>query len=589
MLRPLCFLLILLYIIPAPTASASKNCPGIASSSAKQRMAQLEEEIRIHNGLYYKRFRPVISDADYDRLCTELVQLERCFPVLAAADSPTRTVGSDADPKVKSLLHERPMLSLSSSTGPEAVEAMLQRAAAKEGKIKLLVQPKVDGLPVELRYLDGRLVSATTRGDGRLGADVTKRAKQISGIPLKLSGRFPRRVTVRGEVYADRTLLAKAPGSLKKYATPRHFAAATLKSRHPAPQAVAALRLFPFELLAAEEVSGITSDLAAMRLLSLWGFPVRLDLMSQLQSMDEISAAYRKYLGDREGKTFAADGIVVKIDDLSLRGSLGEGSRAPFWAAAWKFPPEIARTVVREIRWKVGRTGRRTPVAEVDPISLGGVRISRVSLHNEQAMERLRIAPGDRIVVALVGDIIPQVLEVEKRAEDSGGPAGEPAKAQESGTAACLTDAPGCRERFLARAVHFVSKNGLAIRGLGPSRLRKLVEAGLVHDLPSLLRLQSEQMEAVEGFGSETAKRLSSALRQVKHPDPFRLLSALGIPGVGPAAASRLAREFDSLDALLVFLADAPDPGAAGRNIRSFFDSPQGEELLKGLRDLDLL
>jgi len=482
------------------------------------------------------------------------------------------------------------MLSLASSVGPEKVEELLHRAAAKESRPRLLVQPKVDGLPVELIYDSGLLVSAATRGDGRLGVDVTERVRKIQGVPLQLSGRCPARVAVRGEIYADRNLMAKAlRAGVKRYATPRHFAAAALKSQHPAPVALAALRLFPFELVHAEEGAGVTSDLAALGVLSFWGFPVRLDLTLQAQGLEEVQAAYRRYLAARGEQPFASDGIVVKIDDLALRRTLGEGSRAPFWAAAWKFPPETAGTVLRAIRWNSGRTGRSTPVAEVAPVRLGGLLITHVSLHNAQTLRRLCLAAGDRVVIGLAGDVIPQLLEVHRGRPEAACPDGAADVTQASAATACLSDAPGCREQFLARCAHFASKAGLNIAGLGPARLRRLAEAGLLRDLPSLLRLGQEEVAAVPGFSAASARRLTKALRQVGRPGPFRLLSALGIPGVGPVAARRLAKEFDSLDALLLSPEAEPDGAGARQKIRSFFGSQQGQELLKGLREADLL
>ena len=570
-------------------AAASKDCPDQAPSNAKLRMAQLSAVLRFHDDLYYGRLSPVISDDHYDRLFAELVQLEECFPALAAADSPTRSVAADATPELPSLRHAPPMLSLASSTDFEAIESLWQKIAAKEQQPRLLVQPKVDGLPVELIYRAGRLVSAATRGDGHMGADVTGRVGEIPGIPLRLSGDFPERLAVRGEIYADRGLMAQAlAGGVRSYATPRHFAAATLKSHQPEPLALAALRLFPFELVHAEELSA-TSDLAALGQLSRWGFPVRLDLSREVRSLEEIGVYYQKQLLERDRQTFAADGIVVKADAFALRRLLGEGTRAPFWAAAWKFPPETARTVVRAIRWKVGRTGRRTPVAEVVPVSLGGVRISHVSLNGKQTLVRLDLAAGDGVVLALVGDVIPQVLAVEGRAERKAGPERAPEETAESGTAACLSDAPGCRERFLARAAHFTSKQGLNVAGLGPGRLRTLVEAGLVRDLPSLFRLETGEVATLDGFGQGSAQRLSRALRRVGRPEPARLLAALGIPGVGRAAARKLVKEFGSLDALLHSPKGQQEGSLSVRRVQEFFGSRQGRELLEGLGEAGLL
>jgi DNA ligase (NAD+) len=319
------FLLVsLLFCHAFPVASAG-TCPEIFSDAAMQRLATLRDEIRNHNKLYYQELRPVVSDAEYDRLFAELVLLEGCFPVLAADDSPTRTVGSAVGDGPLVARHERPMLSLSSSIGPEAVEVLLRKVAAASGEVLLLVQPKVDGLPVELRYQAGQLVTATTRGDGRSGVDVTAMILQVRGIPRTLSGRFPPRVVVRGEIYADRQLLQNSVGfgdsdGMKHYATLRHLAAGTLQSHSPDPIALAALRLFPFELVTAEQTGdGVASDLAALRLLADWGVPVVFEQTRQAASLDEVKGIYRDYLVNRERQPFAMDGIVVKVDDLELR------------------------------------------------------------------------------------------------------------------------------------------------------------------------------------------------------------------------------------------------------------------------------
>ncbi|RQW82513.1 MAG: hypothetical protein EHM79_18195, partial [Geobacter sp.] len=277
-----------------------------------------------------------------------------------------------------------------------------------------------------------------------------------------------------------------------------------------------------------------------------------------------------------------------------LRRRLGEGARAPFWAAAWKFPPATAETEVRAIHWQVGRTGRRTPVAEVVPVLLGGVRISRISLHNAAELERLDIAEGDHVVVGLIGDVIPQVLAVVGRVSREDTADAVPTKLPAAAIDACLRDGPGCTEQFLARLVHFVSKPGMNIAGFGRGRLRMLIEAGLVHDLTSIFRLQEEAIAAVPGFGDITARKLTGAIRAVDRSDHFRLVVAIGIPGVGKAGAGRLAKQFTSLDTLL----EAKDeqlnvmPGKdrkTAKTVRNFFQSSGGRELLEKFRGLGML
>lgn len=583
-LRVLYLLSLCLFLVSSsPARAATTACTAIPRGDALNRISQLEQELRFHNDRYYKSAAPVITDQEYDRLFAELQHLEFCFPDLASAASPTSSVASDSDSKQLTVEHQRPMLSLSSGTTADAVAALLQRAKSIDERPALLLQPKVDGLPMELVYRSGRLISAATRGDGRRGADVTERARQIAAIPQQLTGAVPELVAVRGEVYADRNLMAKAETGSTSYATPRHFAAATLKAHQPSPSAVAALRFFPFELVHAEQV-GVKTDQEALRLLSLWGFPVPLDQTEPVSSMEQVRDAYRRYLKARGQLPFAADGIVVKIDRLALREIMGEGARAPFWAAAWKFPPETATTVISRIVWKTGRTGRSTPVAEIVPVNLAGVKVTRVSLQNADLVQRLRLSAGDTVVIALVGDIIPRIVGVEGKVKVApGAPPLAITPAQ-----ACLTNLPGCREQFLARAVHFASKQGLNIPGLGPRRMRKLVEAGLVRDLPSILRLQPAQLAAVPGFGTAAAARIGAAIKRAGRPRTFPLLVSLGIEGVGPAAARKLAQSFHSLDALLQS-AQSKHCTPAEQKVRDFFDSAEGRELLRGLREAGVI
>jgi DNA ligase (NAD+) len=581
-----------LFLLLIPVFCFAAACPELSADSARHRLEGLGEEIRIHDRLYYQELRPIITDAEYDRLLAELVRLEACFPALAATDSPTRTVGDGLDGRAPKVAHARSMLSLESAADARAVEALLRRMEKAAGDIRLLVQPKVDGLPIELTYQGGQLVSAATRGDGFVGEDVTARVRQIHGIPMALAGAVPTRIAVRGEVYADLQVLA-AKGSAAaagKYATPRHLAAATLRAGDPDPQALAALRLFPYEMVSAEPaISGIDSDRAALQLLASWGFPVHPEHTRPAKNLAEVGIVYRAFMESRDRQPFTMDGIVVKVDNLALRQRLGEGPKAPLWAAAWKFPPATARTEVLAIHWRVGRTGRRTPVAELAPVDLGGVRVSRVSLHNAAEVARLDLKVGDQIIVALAGDVIPQVVEVLGKEPRAAAVSVLPEPAAD----ACLTNAPGCQEQFLARAVHFVSRAGLNIHGLGQGRMQMLIEAGLVNDLPAIFRLQVEDIAAVPGFGNQTARQLTVAIRAAGRPPLPRLLTALGIPGVGPAAARRLAAQFATLDLLLATdeaqLASIAgvSPATAG-NIRAFFASPGGRKLLEELRTMDL-
>lgn len=574
-------------------SALADDCPSLPTDTAKVRMIRLSGEIRHHNTLYYGKNSPEISDAEYDKLFSELSLLEKCFPKLATADSPTLTVGEVGEVSRIKARHDRPMLSLSSSIGPEAVEALLRKVASEGGVTTLLVQPKVDGLPVELVYVDGQLVSAATRGDGRFGEVVTDRVRKIRGIPLILVGSFPARVVVRGEIYADLQAVAASGGDKTgKYATMRHLAAGTLLSGDPDPHSLAVLRFFPFELVNATQYGNISSDREALHTMAEWGFPVQPEQTHPVTTLDGVRDLYRVFLTNRGQLPFAADGIVVKVDDLARRQRIGDGSRAPFWAAAWKFPPATVRTMVREIRWQVGRTGRRTPVAEVVPVSLGGILVRRVSLHNSKEVARLGIKAGAQVVVALVGDVIPQIIEVVERGVPDAVTETVPVESGASGGGSCFRDSPGCRDRFLSRAVYFSSKSGLDMAGLGRGRLKTLIEAGLVHDLPSIFRLPSAEIAVASALGPKTAFKVAAAIRSRRHPPPFRTVAALGISGVGPIASQRLSLQFHTLDALLAAdeqrINALPKCSGAARSLRQFFGTPEGKGLLQEFRDLGI-
>jgi DNA ligase (NAD+) len=353
------------------------------------------------------------------------------------------------------------------------------------------------------------------------------------------------------------------------------------------------LRLFPFELVrATPAAAGLASDRAALGQLAAWGFPVPHQHTHRARNLEEVRRIYGGYLASRDRQPFTMDGIVVKVDDLGLRQRLGEGAKAPLWAAAWKFPPATISTEVLAIRWRVGRTGRRTPVAELAPVDLAGIRVSRVSLHNAAEVARLGLQAGDRVIVALVGDAVPQVVEVLGKKAGAGGHSVPADPLPGPAIDACLTDAPDCREQFLARAVHFVSKAGLDIPGLGRGRLQTLVEAGLVADLPSLFRLQTVEIAALPGFGEQSARQLATAIRAASRPTLPRFLTALGIPGIGPAAAKQLGERYTTLEDLLdaeeeQLVAITGISPAAAKNIRAFFDSPGGRKLLQGFRAAD--
>ena len=543
---------IALFIIGLATGSfAAPDCPLLDTAAATSRLETLSAEVLYHNRLYYQELRPVLSDAEYDRLFARLVEMEECFPLLVSAASPTRRVGSaEIDPKL-TITHVQPMLSLVSAADDAAVAALRERVKkVKEGETLYLVQPKFDGLPVELLYLQGRLVAAATRGDGLRGEDVTAQVKKIAIIPQQLRNNFPLRLVVHGEVYAlkAREETAAMTAAVEPYATLRHQAVATLRKEDATPAALAALAFFPYEQMSA--AADFRTDKESLRALKEWGFPDPLAQTWTASTRKEIDDLFAAALVQRSQWLFAADGIVVKVDDLTLRQRLGSSSRSPNWAAAWKFPAATALTTVTEISWHVGRTGRRTPVATLAPRELGGIQVKHVTLHNAAALERLDLVAGDEVLIALSGDVIPQIVAVTRRVSRAGAPPTGPAPA--AAADACYRAAPGCSAQFLSRAMHFASPAGLNIAGLGRGRLQSLIESGLVQDLPSLLTLKEEEIVRLHGFGAATAARIAMALRAARHPQPWRLLAALGIENVGPKALKQLQENYATLGAVTV-------------------------------------
>lgn len=589
LLRLLIGFILLFTILPAGSFAAS-DCPLLDSATATAQLETLSAEVRYHNRLYYQELRPVLSDAEYDKLYARLVKMEECFPRLVSADSPTRRVASaEIDPKLM-IPHAQPMLSLAATADETAVTELLARVGkVAPGEVRFLVQPKFDGLPLELHYAKGRLVAAATRGDGLRGEDVTAQAQKIAAIPQRLGGDFPARLVIRGELYARRGRTEDAPlkADSEPYATLRHQAAATLRKLDATPEALAALDFFPYEVVDPEKTLKMERSILAR--LSGWGFPDPLPLTSSATTLDGIRKVVADALAARQSWPFAADGMVVKVDDLALRRTLGEGSREPNWAAAWKFPPATAVTTVTEIVWQTGRTGRRTPVATLAPCRLAGIEVQRVTLHNAEELAALDLIAGDEVLVALSGDVIPQIVAVTKRIPRPAVLADAPPPLPRID--ACYILSEDCAEQFLGRAVYFVSESGLNIAGLGAGRLQGLIRAGLVKDLPSLLRLSPEEIASVDGIGEATAKKIALALQSARHPQPWRLLAALGVESVGPKALKRLQERYRTLGALV----QAPETELtllvgvkASTSLLSFFAAEEGRRQLALFTDLGL-
>jgi DNA ligase (NAD+) len=565
----------------------------LSAQAAAQRVAELSAEIRRHNLLYYTHNQPQISDAQYDALLAELTDLEARFPQLALADSPTRQVGAPPQTSFAQVTHWRPMQSLESKADAALVDDFLRRLDQAGYTGELLLQPKIDGLSVELVYEHGLLRLGSTRGDGVTGEDITPNLRTIAAIPGLLSGAPLGQVVVRGEVYMDRAgfgqlnrgLLEK---DLEPFANPRNAAAGSLRQLDPRVTATRPLNFFAFELVNAREL-GLVSDHQALASLGQWGFAVGEDHLHRGRGRDFLAGLHARYQESRDSLAFEIDGVVVKVDDLAARLDLGERSRSPRWAMAWKFPPRQEITTLRGVVAQVGRTGKITPVALLDPVDVGGVTVSRATLHNYGEVARLDAREGDLVRVERAGDVIPRVAAVAHPHEPR---QPLPAPPQRCPVCAAPVVAEGayhrcansiaCPAQIKGALKHYTGRLAMDIEGLGEKRIEQLLTLGLLPDLPSLYRLgeRREELEALEGWGQLSADNVLQSIEASKGKPLSRFLLALGIPNVGEATARDLAQNFAGFEQLIQAspqeLAQVNGVGpVVAASIRAFFERPE--------------
>jgi DNA ligase (NAD+) len=572
------------------------------AATAREQAAALREALRYHDYRYYVRNDPVIGDRAYDALFSRLRVLEDAFD-LDTTDSPTQRVGGEPLDELESVEHVAPMKSIDAASEADAVREFDRRVrdrladAGYEGEVAYVCEPKFDGLSVEIVYEDGRYQRAATRGDGRVGEDVTANVRTIGAVPQRLRGDYPDSLAVRGEVYMPRAAFTaynreRLERGEDAFANPRNAAAGTLRQLDPSVTAERPLSAFFFEILdASDRPDSNWGDLQAF---PEWGLPVS----GEGERVADIEAAidYRDRLLDRrDDLDYEIDGVVVKVDDRAACETLGATSRAPRWAVAYKFPARSERTTVTDVVVQVGRTGRLTPVALLDPVEVGGVTVSRASLHNPDQIAELGVNAGDEVHVKRAGDVIPDVTEVlEKHSEghyefpDTCPVCASPV--ERDGPMAYCTGGLACDAQLERAIEHYASRTGLDIEGLGPERLEQLRDAGLVTDLPDLYDLDADDLAALEGWGETSAENLLAELEASKEPPLDDFLAAIGVPEVGPTTASALARHFETLDAVLDADEDelraVDDVGeVVASEIRGFFDSEQNRAVIERLRD----
>mgnify|MGYP004508543885 CR=1 FL=1 len=537
----------------------------LSADQAAAELQRLAADIGRHNRLYHTEDAPEIADAEYDALVRRNAAIEAAFPDLVRADSPARQVGAAPAAHLAKVRHARPMLSLDNAFSDEEVAEFVARVRrflklADAEPVALTAEPKIDGLSCSLRYVDGRLVQALTRGDGSTGEDVTENVRTIADVPQGLAGPAPAVMEVRGEVYMAKDdfaalnarLLAEEGEGARQFANPRNAAAGSLRQKDPAVTANRPLRFLAHGWGEASEPVA-DGQLAAMRRIAGWGFPVS-DRLALCATAEEALAQYRRIETVRADLPFDIDGVVYKLDRLDWQTRLGAVGRTPRWAIAHKFPAERAQTTLERIDIQVGRTGKLTPVARLHPVTVGGVVVTNATLHNADEIERLGARPGDRVVLQRAGDVIPQIVENLTR-DQPRDPWTFPTHCPDCGSAA--EREPGevdwrcsgglvCPAQRVERLRHFVSRHALDIEGLGITNIESFFRDGLIAAPADIFRLTEERLLARERWAEVSARNLIAAIDARRNPPLDRLLFALGIRHVGEITARDLTRRWVS-------------------------------------------
>jgi DNA ligase (NAD+) len=534
---------------------------------ARERIARLRTEIRHHDYLYYVKDNPEVSDEAYDKLYRELVALEEQFPDLISEDSPTQRVAGQPLDSFPTIEHAAPMLSLDSDQSQDSLrrfDERLRKGLGPGADVEYVLEPKLDGASLELVYQDGALLQASTRGDGRRGEGITANVRTMQSVPLRLRGDerpVPPFLAIRGEAIMlakdfDRLNERLIAEGKEPFANPRNVAAGALRQLDPQMTAAKPMVLYAYDILASEGLA-IATQWEVLQALRDWGLKVN-GLVERARTVDDILAYHRGIEEKRDDLGYEIDGVVIKLNDLAAREELGWTSRHPRWAYAYKFPPRKEITRILSILPSVGRTGVVTPVAIMLPVEIGGVTVSRATLHNREEVLRKDVREGDRVRVQRAGDVIPQVIERIEETDRERGPEWRmPETCPSCGTGLVergpFTVCPNsfeCPAQLAGRIVHFASRNALDIEGLGDETAKQFVAEGLVRQLPDLFDLQPEQLVQLEGFAEKSASNLVEALRKASHTELPRFLYGLGIPEVGVAVARDLARHFGSFQAL---------------------------------------
>ncbi len=572
----------------------------------RSEVAALREQLNHHRHRYFVLDDPEISDAEYDALFDRLSDLEKAHPELVTPDSPTQRVGAAPSTQFGEVRHDTPMLSLDKCTSASelvAWEERCRRLLGPDDELSYFCEPKIDGVAVSLLYVDGALVRAATRGDGETGEDITANVRTIPDIPLLLPGGAPSRLEIRGEVYMpisgfrafNRRALQSGDRTI---VNPRNGAAGSLRQLDPAVTAKRPLAMFCYSV---GESPGWQPRTHAdvMAAIADWGLPVN-RRGSWQEDLGGCSDYVEALLAERESLNYAIDGAVIKVDDLGLRTRLGQVTRKPRWAIAYKYPAEEATTVVQGVDFQVGRTGAITPVAKLEPVFVGGVTVSNATLHNMDEISRLDLRIGDTVLIHRAGDVIPQVMQVveSKRPEHAEAVrmpsvcpvCGSKIARDEGEVVVRCSGGLRCRAQQKERLRHFASRHALDIEGLGDKLVDQLLGAGLVDGPADLYRLTVDEVAGLERMGRKSAENLIGALQASKQTTFARFIHALGIREVGETTAATLAAHYKALAALIAAteedLQEVEDVGpVVAARIIAFFADEANYKLALELHD----
>jgi DNA ligase (NAD+) len=575
----------------------------VTSTDWAQRAADLRAQIDYHNRRYFVEDEPEITDAEFDELVAELARIEQEHPDVVVPDSPTQKVGGLASPLFAEVRHLTPMMSLEKTTSYEELLAWAKRMDRFiSGAVAYTCELKIDGLAMSLLYEDGRLVRAATRGNGEVGEDVTPNVRTVAAIPNQLSGQAPKQVEVRGEIYMpipafeDLNRRQVETGG-RPFINPRNAAAGSLRQKDASVTAGRELGFWAYQLGAVERGPEFSHHFESLDWMRSAGFPVNPNI-ELVHGLEEVDAYCRRWLDRRHSLDYEIDGTVIKVDDLAQRRELGATSRAPRWAIAYKFPPEEKTTLLKGIMVSIGRTGKATPFAMLEPVIVGGAKVSLATLHNEDQVRIKDVRPGDTVVVRRAGDVIPEVRGPVVALRPAGLPewhfpkecpvCGQPLVRLEgeSDTYCVNEECPGQR---VQRISHFASRGGMDIEHLGERTVSQFCQAGLLRDVADIYDLDYGRVAEFEGWGDTSIANLQAAVEASKHRPLANLLVGLSIRHLGSTGSQILARQFRHLDRIMD--ASAEELSAVegvgpiiGASVQRFFATPGNKHVVERLR-----